>query len=201
MQLSVKGKQIDVGDALRQHVQTRLKEIVGKYFSGGTLEASVTFSREAHLFRADITVHAKRGIMLQSNASASEPYPAFDMAADRMAKRLLRYKDRLKKHHQEAPSENALMAQAFVLNPEEEDARAGAGDNPVIVAEMMTPIETLTVGEAVMRLDLGDMPALLFRNRGHGEFNMIYRRQDGHIGWVDPSHKADAKPASSRPRR
>jgi ribosomal subunit interface protein len=198
MQLSVKGKQIDVGDALRQHVETRLTDIIGKYF-GSTLDATVTFSREAHLFRADVTVHAGRNILLQSNASASEPYPAFDMAADRMAKRLHRYKERLKKHHQESPAEAATMAPSFVLNPEE-DMQEQTGDNPVIVAEMTTPIETLTVGEAVMRLDLGDMPALMFHSRAHGGLNMIYRRPDGHIGWVDPVQSIAAAPAKAKAR-
>lgn len=191
MQLSVKGKQIDVGDALRQHVETQLGEIVGKFFGDG-LEAQVTFSREAHLFRADITVHAGRGITLQSNGSAAEPYPAFDQAAERVAERLRRYKNRLKKHHQEHRAEDALIAQAFVLNPEQDEAADAAGDNPVVVAEMTTPIDTLTVSEAVMRLDLGDLPALLFRNRAHGQLNMVYRRADGHIGWVDPSQAAKA---------
>lgn len=190
MQLSVKGKQIDVGDALRQHVEEQLGEIVGKYF-GDTLEAIVTFSREAHLFRADITVHASRGIILQSNASASEPYPAFDMAAERMGERLRRHKNRLKKHHQDAQPLDATVAQAFVLNAQQEDAVDGA-DNPVVVAEMTTPIEMLTVSEAVMKLDLGDLPALMFRNRAHGKLNMIYRRADGHIGWVDPSQGSKA---------
>lgn len=184
MQLSVKGKQIDVGDALRQHVETQLGDIVGKFF-GDTLEASVTFSREAHLFRADITVHAGRGITLQSNASAVEPYPAFDQAAERMAERLRRHKNRLKRHHQEAPSSDSVVAQSFVLNAEQQDASDTGADNPVVVAEMTTPIEMLTVSEAVMRLDLGELPALMFRNRAHGKLNMIYRRMDGHIGWVD----------------
>jgi ribosomal subunit interface protein len=198
MQLSVKGKQIDVGDALRQHVETQLTDIVGKYF-GSSLDASVTFSREAHLFRADITVHAGRNILLQSNASASEPYPAFDMAAGRIAKRLNRYKDRLRKHHQEGIPEEALMAPSFVLNPEEDTTTTeNANDNPVVVAEMTTPIETLTVGEAVMRLDLGDLPALMFRSRAHGGFNMIYRRPDGHIGWIDPSQTMAGSPAKAR---
>src|ERR1700733_247176 len=101
MQLSVKGKQLDVGEALRTHVETQLKEITGKYFSD-SLDAQVTFSREAHLFRADIAVHAGRGILLQANASAAEPYPAFDMAAQRIAGRLRRYKNKIKHHHHEA---------------------------------------------------------------------------------------------------
>jgi ribosomal subunit interface protein len=184
---------------LRQHVQTRLTDVVGKYF-GNTLDATVTFSREAHLFRADITVHAGRNIILQGNAVASEPYPAFDMAADRIAKRLNRYKERLKKHHKESSAEEAIMAPAFVLNADEEIAQEASGDNPVVVAEMTTPIEMLTVGEAVMRLDLGDLPALMFRSRAHGGLNMIYRRPDGHIGWVDPVQNMAAAPAKSKAR-
>ena len=199
MQLSVKGKQIDVGEALREHVQARLTDIVGKYF-GGSLDASVTFSREAHLFLSDITVHAGRNIILQSTASANEPYPAFDLAADRIAKRLGRYKERLRKHHQESVAVESVMASSFVLNPEEESAQGESGDNPVVVAEMTTPIETLTVGEAVMRLDLGDLPALMFHSRAHGGLNMIYRRPDGHIGWVDPTQNVAAQTAKTKAR-
>jgi ribosomal subunit interface protein len=190
MQLSVKGKQIDVGDALRQHVETQLKDIIGKYFNG-SLDAHVTFSREAHLFRADITVHAGRGIVLQSNATANEPYPAFDQAAARIASRLRRYKKKIVHlHHENHRQEVAMVASSIVLHGEEHDREEETHDNPVVVAEMTTPIEVLTVGEAVMRLDLGDLPALMFRNRGHGGLNMIYRRPDGHIGWVDPASNA-----------
>lgn len=191
MQLSVKGKQIDVGDALRQHVDEQLTELVGKFF-GDSLDAQVTFSREAHLFQADITVHAGRGITLQSNGSAAEPYPAFDQAAQRIAERLRRHKNRLKKHHQESKAEDSVVAQSFVLNAQQDDASDTGSDNPVVVAEMTTPIEMLTVSEAVMKLDLGEMPALMFRNRAHGKLNMIYRRADGNIGWVDPSQSLKA---------
>jgi ribosomal subunit interface protein len=192
MQLSVKGKQIDVGDSLRVHVETQLKDVIGKYFNT-PLDAQVTFSREAHLFRADIAVHAGRGITLQSNASASEPYPAFDMAAERIASRLRRHKNRIKKHDHETGRAAALIvANSFVLHGEDNHADE-ANDNPLVVAEMTTPIELLTVSEAVMRLDLGDMPALMFVNRAHGGLNMIYRRPDGHIGWVDPTEAAAKK--------
>ncbi|MFY9286863.1 MAG: ribosome-associated translation inhibitor RaiA, partial [Alphaproteobacteria bacterium] len=180
--------------ALRKHVEAQLKDITGKYFSE-SLDAQVTFSREAHLFRADITVHAGRGIVLQSNASANEPYPAFDMAAQRIAGRLRRYKNKIKHHHQETPrKDEALIANAFVLHGEEHDREEEANDNPVVVAEMTTPIESLTVSEAVMRLDLGDLPALMFRNSANGGLNMIYRRTDGHIGWVDPNNEAAVQP-------
>jgi len=190
MQLSVKGKQIDVGDALRKHVESQLKDITGKYFSD-TLDAHVTFSREAHMFRADIAVHAARGILLQSNGSAAEPYPAFDQAAGRIAERLRRHKNKLKHHnHANIRQEEAFLANSFVLKGDEHEEEVGA--NPVIVAEMTTPIETLTVSEAVMRLDLGDLPALLFKSRAHGGFNMIYRRPDGNIGWIDPANATAA---------
>ncbi len=195
MQLSVKGKQIDVGDALREHVSSNLPEVVGKYF-GGSIDANVTFSREAHMFRADITVHVGRGMTLQSNASASEPYPAFDLAAERLSERLRRQKTRIKNHHKDnrQEQEEAWLAQSFVLPPDggESEPSEGGDNNPVIVAETTTNIENLTVSEAVMRLDLGDLPALMFRNRGHGGLNMIYRRPDGHIGWVDPAASAQA---------
>jgi len=188
MQLSVKGKQIDVGEALRGHVEAQLKDIIGKYFSDG-IDAQVAFSREAHMFRADITVHAARGIVLQSNAMANEPYPAFDLAADHIKKRLRRYKNKIKHHHHETGnrSEAEMIANAFVLHGGEAEREEEANDNPVVVAEMTTPIDILTVSEAVMRLDLADLPALMFRNRAHGGLNMIYRRSDGHIGWVDPT--------------
>ena len=193
MQLSVKGKQIDVGEALRSHVEAQLKDIIGKYFSD-SLDAHVTFSREAHLFRADIAVHAGRGILLQSNATAAEPYPAFDVAAGRIAHRLRRYKSKLKDHHHATTKqEEAFVANSFVLQGDGEEEAAA---NPVVVAEMTTPIETLTVSEAVMRLDLGDLPALMFKSRAHGGFNMIYRRPDGNIGWIDPANNGAAKTAT-----
>lgn len=187
MKLSVKGKQIDVGDALRQHVEEKLGDIVGKFFSH-SLDANVTFSREGHMFRADIMVHAGRGITLQSNSTAAEPYPAFDQAAERVAERLRRHKNRLKRHHQEPASIEAIQAQSFILNAKQEDSAEKEGkDNPLVIAEMKTTIELLTVSEAVMRLDLGELPALMFRDRTSNELNMIYRRADGNIGWVDPA--------------
>ncbi len=195
MKLSVKGKQIDIGDAFRSHIETQLKEAVGKYFGDISSEASVALSREAHLFCADITVHPARGLTLQSSATAAEPYPAFDAALARLAGRLRRHKTKLKEHHNEGAREKAeaLIANSFVLHGDHEEE---VNDNPAVVAEMTTPVETLTVGQAVMRLDLGDLPALMFRNSGHGGLNMIYRRADGHIGWVDPAANAALRKAN-----
>ncbi|CAK0767524.1 Ribosome hibernation promoting factor [Azospirillaceae bacterium] len=197
MHLTVKGKQLDVGDALRSHVADTLQNAVAKYF-GHSIEANVVFSREAHLFRADISVHAGRGIMVQSIGEDQDAYVAFDAACDKIAKRLRRYKRRLRDHHASAEvavlrSAEQLHARHTIIEAEAEDHhdehahdQAPAGHQPVIIAEMTTHIEVLTVGEAVMRMELADLPALMFRNRSHLGLNMVYRRADGNIGWVDP---------------
>jgi ribosomal subunit interface protein len=196
MNIQVKGKQIDVGDSLRQHVQQHLQEVVSKYFNT-PLDATVVFSKEAHMFRADISVHAARGILLQSNFAANDPYPAFDEAAGRIAKRLSRHKKRLldMHHHQndKHAALEAMVARKYVLNPEEDGGAANESHTALIVAETTTRIENLTVSEAVMMLDFAELPALLFNNRTHGNLNMVYRRADGHIGWVDPSNAAPKK--------
>jgi ribosomal subunit interface protein len=192
MQLTVTGKQIDVGEALRQHVAAALNAIVEKYFSRA-LEAHVTVSREAHLLRADISVHVHRDLVVQGHGQAGDAYSAFDQAADRIAKRIRRHKRRLRDHHGrprdgEGTSE-PLSARSFILrghDDEDEAAEAAAGDQPVIVAEMTCDIPQLSVGEAVMRMDLADLPSFIFRNRAHGGLNVVYRRSDGNIGWVDP---------------
>ncbi|MEI7606747.1 MAG: ribosome-associated translation inhibitor RaiA [Rhodospirillaceae bacterium] len=196
MHLSVKGKQLDVGDALRSHVAENLNAVVGKYF-GRPIEANVVFSRDAHLFKADISVHVGRGILVQTIGEADEPYPAFDTACDKIAKRLRRYKERLKNHHTSAEgAPEPVQAKKYILQAEPEDhhdghhdghaAAAADGHKPVVIAEMTTPIETLTTGEAVMRMELADLPAMMFRNSAHGGLNMVYRRADGNVGWVDP---------------
>ncbi|MGH6883584.1 ribosome hibernation-promoting factor, HPF/YfiA family [Hypericibacter sp.] len=189
MQLTVTGKQIDVGDALRQHVADSLESILEKYF-GQAIDASVVFSREAHLLSVQVTIHIGRGIMLASEAKAEQPYPAFDEAAVRLSTRLRRYKTRLRDHHR--AEIKAERASQYVVAPGSDEAAAGdaeavPGDGgPLIVAEMATDVPTLTVSEAVMRLDLASQSAMMFRNRAHGGLNMVYRRADGNFGWVDP---------------
>ena len=186
MQLSVKGKQLDVGDALRTHIGDSLLRILEKYF-GDAIEVGVTLTRDGHLYRAQVAAHVGRGIQLQAQGEADEPYPAFDNAADHLAKRLRRYKRRLRDHHNEAAAETEVMlAQQYVLAGEEGDNAQAADGAPVVIAEMTTGIPSLTVSQAVMRMDLADLPALLFRNSSHSGLNMVYRRPDGNIGWVDP---------------
>ncbi len=203
MQLSVQGKQLDVGGALRTHIDDSLRRTLDKYF-GDALEVKVTLTRDAHLYRAAIAAHVGRGIHLEANGEAGEPYPAFDSACDHLSKRLRRHKRRLRQHHKESAAElEILTAQQYILadgpeadGPEadggdfEDDAAgAEAGENgqPVIVAEMATQIMSLTVSNAVMHMDLANLPAYLFRNSAHGGLNMIYRRNDGNIGWIDPN--------------
>lgn len=194
MNLTVKGKQLDVGDALRTHCAERLDSVVSKYF-GDAIEASLVLSKEAHLFRADLSMHVGRNIQMNATNEADDPYVACDGAVDRLAKRLRRYKRRLRDHHREEAAAPAIAAQSYVLQAdtaeEDETAETEANDQPIVVAEMTTPVETLTVSQAVMRLDLAELPALMFRNPAHGGLNMVYRRPDGNVGWVDPRGTRD----------
>lgn len=193
MQCTVTGKQVDIGSALRSHVEKSLLSTVTKYFDRA-MEANVVFSRNAHNFHTDISVHVGRGILLQGKAEADDPYAAFNSAADHIAKRLRRYKRRLRDHHKSVDrSEETLAAQQYILANESEAAESDAEDaaDHVVVAEMTTDIPVLTVSEAVMRLNLADLPAMMFRNEAHGGLNMIYRRPDGNIGWVDPRGTRD----------
>jgi ribosomal subunit interface protein len=185
MQISVQGKQLDIGDALRERIETEVAEIATKYFSD-PIEATVTMSKGGGQFSADLVVHIGKGITVQSEAKAADAHAAFDGAAERMGKRLRRYKRRLRDHHR-GHSPETIAAQQYVLSVEAEEAEEPEGWSPVVVAEMETAVDTLTVGEAVMRLDLSGLPAMMFRNRGHGGINMIYRRPDGNVGWVDPA--------------
>jgi ribosomal subunit interface protein len=186
MNLTVKGKHLDVGDALRSYVREQLSALTEKYFSN-PIDATVLFSHEAHLYRADISVHVGRGILLQASADATDIYPAFEAAAEKTGKRLRRYKRRLRDHHMSEMRVEESPARQYVIDPEPSlDDDEDIGAEPVIIAEMDTTIETMSVAEAVMRMDLAELPAILFRSGAHGGLNMIYRRADGHVGWVDP---------------
>lgn len=188
MQLSVKGKQLDIGDALRAHVTTSLERILGKYF-GSAIDARVTLAREGHRYRATVSAHVGRHINLEAHGEADHPHAAFDAAAERLSTRLRRHKRRLRDHRKDGSAEiETQPAQQYILSgqaaAEPEDAESA--DKPVVIAEMAAEIPRLTVSEAVMRLDLADSQAMMFRNSAHGGLNMIYRRPDGNIGWIDP---------------
>ena len=197
MQLSIKGKQIDVGDSLKAHALSSLENTDEKYFDDA-LEGAVNFSREGPSFRADISVHIGHNILVQSHSLAADPYAAFGSAGERVATQLRRYKRRLRNHHKDRVAEEGVAAQQYILAAEsEEEPESDKGDaDPVIIAEMTTKVESLTVGVAVMRMDLADLSALLFRSSTHGGFNMVYRRSDGNIGWVDPQSGAPSETAA-----
>jgi ribosomal subunit interface protein len=198
MHITVKGKQIEVGEALRGHVESALTAAVGKYFSN-PLESQIVFTREAHLFRADISVHVGRGILIQGQAAAADAYVAGDQAVEHVAKQLRRQKRRLRDHH---PHHKGADVAAATALPDDvvDGVETVAPGQPMVIAEMGVEVPTLSVGEAVTRLDQGDRPALLFRHAGHGGLNLVYRRPDGNIGWIDPQGNG-AAPGRATPGR
>lgn len=185
MQLNITGKQIDIGSALRRHVETRMAQAVTKYFDR-TVDGAVTFVRDGFEYRADCALHLASGLHLHAQGRSSDIYASFDAAADRMEKRLRRYKSRLRDHHGGARGEIPTSAASERIASEDLDGAEPAPLNPVVVSESTLQLRTLTVGEAVMQLDLTDKPAVVFRNSAHGEINVVYRRADGNIGWIDP---------------
>lgn len=192
MQLTVQGKQIDVGDALREHVTGKLEEINSKYFNHAT-DATVTFSKEGHgrgLIKVSIHIRVGKNIMVIADNAEADSYASFDGAAEKVAKQLRRYKKKLRDHHDRTAAlteVDTLKARDYTIaESADEDDAVPEGDDPVVVAEMTTDIQTMSVSDAVMRMDLCGQPALLFRNAKHKGLNMVYRRPDGNIGWIDP---------------
>lgn len=192
MNITVSGKGLDIGQALPTRVQDKLLPIVTKYFDN-PIEMTVIFSRENdHYFRCDVSVQTERGEILRGEAKAGNIDLALDAAADTTEKRLRRYKSKIRDHHRKSAGRDVERGQKYILaatHPGDggEDADLAAEpEAPAIIAEMNFIIETLSVADAVMRMELGDQPALLFRNAGHGELNMIFRRPDGNISWIDP---------------
>lgn len=189
MHIQVNGKQIDVGAALTEHVETSLTAAVGKYFDR-PVDATVTFSKDRHNFRCESSVHLPTGLVAQSTGLASNVYAAFDQGVEKVEKQIRRYKRRLKDHHQKRkmPVE-AVEAPAYVLEAAnfQQEADEPESLQPVIVAEMTAAIQSLSVGEAVMQMELADRAFLMFRNDGSGRVNLVFRRDDGNVGWIDPA--------------
>ncbi len=186
MDISIKGRNLNVGEALRGHVEDHLSNAVTKYFMRA-LDANVVFSREGRQLRADISVHpGPRGMVVQGGSQSNDLYAAFDGALERIAKQLRRYKRRLADHHK-GHIEETLPALQYVIEPDHEDEEVDPDGQPAIIAEMPAEIATLSVSEAVMRMDLADLPVVMFRNSASSRLNVVYRRGDGNIGWIDPS--------------
>ncbi|WP_114911896.1 ribosome hibernation-promoting factor, HPF/YfiA family [Acidibrevibacterium fodinaquatile] len=193
MEITVSGKQVELSDALRLRVSEQLGTIVGKYFDRA-LEAHVTFGRARSFFTCDINLHAGRGLLLRAEGEAADAHAAFDDAAEHIAKRLRRYRRRVNEHARDlANRARPEAARRYVLREEEEMEGNGEASDAVsgayatVIAETPAEINLLSVGEAVMRMDLEDQPVLMFRNSASGELNVVYRREDGHVGWIDPT--------------
>lgn len=191
MRYQISGKQIDIGDALQAHVQNQMGNIVEKYAERPT-DAQVIFSRNAHEFVCEATVHLSTGLSAQAKAHATEIYAAFDACSEKMEKQLRRYKRRLKDHHKERSEPVELSGAASYILASGEDAYDSEPDTlqPMIIAEMETKIPSLSVGEAVMQMEIAGAPVLVFRNEGTNGVNVVYRREDGNIGWIDPRNAA-----------
>lgn len=186
MKVQVNGKQISVGDSLSEYVSGRLMNGVAKYFEH-SIDAHVTFSRESRMYRCDCAVHIGQGMNLQSQADAEDIHASFEKAMARIDKQLRRYKRRLAKYHsnRKAKALKESAVQSFVLAADEDGNDESDDFQPIIIAETSITIPTLTVGEAVMRLDLEEAPALLFHSSANGGLNLVYHRPDGNVGWVD----------------
>ena len=189
MQVIVQAQQLDIGDALRGYVEEKLMNTCEHFFNH-SIQGNVHFAPEANGFRSDITLSVGNGILLKASANNHDPYIVFDQANGKLLKQLKKYKERLKDHHQKLVSKGDIElgspANEYTLQQSEEEAHGEGGDSPVVLAELPTKVMTLSVADAVMRMDLADLPALLFKNPGNGHINMVYRRKDGQIGWVDP---------------
>ena len=192
MSLRISGKNLDVGDTFRGHVQSRIGDAVAKYFDGG-FTGHVTLEREGSGFRSDCAIHLDTGIVLQAEGRAHDAHMSFDRAAERIEKRLRRYKRRLKEHHPQRRGET-MPATSYIIAAPDEEAEIDLDYNPTIIAEEPTGLETMTVSAAVMAMDLADVPVVVFRHAGHGGVNVVYRRTDGHIGWIDPALKTKGEP-------
>lgn len=188
MRYKISGHQIEIGAALQTHVEDQLGAVTEKY-AGRPTDANVVFSKSGSEFVCEATVHLSTGLTCAAKASAHEIYAAFDSACEKMDKQLRRNKRRLKDHHRnrERPVEIS-GGSSYILAGTEPDDKNDQEESlqPIIVAEMETQIPSLSVGEAVMQMELAGAPLLVFRNEGEDRVNVVYRREDGNVGWIDP---------------
>ena len=191
MSFRVSGKNIDIGEALRSRINERIAEATAKYFDGG-FSGHVTVGKEGFGFRTECMIHLDSGIVLEAEAMAADAYASADQVAARIEKRLRRYKRRLKNHQGAAPNgappdQRIIQAPSYIIAaPAHDDDDDLTGFDPVIIAESTTALKRLSVSDAVMELDLTGAAVVVFRHAGHGRVNLVYRRGDGHIGWIDP---------------
>ncbi|MBI1359304.1 MAG: ribosome-associated translation inhibitor RaiA [Alphaproteobacteria bacterium] len=189
MDVQIAGKKIEIGAAMQERISLGLEERVSKYFDR-TGEAFVTVSKPGWAFCVDCSIHLPSGVTLQAHGEGEDPYAALEQLLDKIEKRVRRYKSRLRNHRAKDPLPAEIGTERIILvspTGEDDEDDSGVGDAPAIVAESDTSIRTMTVSMAVMQLELAESPALMFRNAAHGGLNMVFRRADGNVGWVDPS--------------
>ena len=188
MSVRVSGKHMEIGDSFRQRIENHIGEAVNKYFDGG-YSSQVTVQKAGSRFSADCKVHLDTGIVLHAAGEANDPQASFDAAAARIEKRLRRYKRRLKDHHAGSQSNGYAEVAYTVMDAVPDEAEEVPEDfAPTIVAESKKQLKTMTVATAVMALDMTDEPVFLFRSPGDEKLNIVYRRHDGNIGWIDSTN-------------
>ncbi|WP_173934461.1 ribosome-associated translation inhibitor RaiA [Chelativorans sp. Marseille-P2723] len=186
MSLRISGKHMDIGDAFRSRIDGRIRDAIAKYFDGG-FSGRVTVEKTRGRFSADCSLHLDTGAVLQAAGEAHDAQLAFDAAAERIEKRLRRYKRKLKSHAPVQNTDGAGEIAYRVMAHSNEDEEVPEDFAPAVVAETRMPLRAMSVASAVIELDMKDSPVFVFRNAGSNEVNIVYRRPDGNIGWIDPS--------------
>ena len=189
MTLRVSGKNLDIGESLRQHVLTKVDGMVARYFTG-TVSGHVVIAREGSGYRSDCTLRLSSGVSLHAEGHAHEPYPCFEQAADKIEARLRRYKQRIKVRSSGpdaiAETQSPGTFTKYVVEAPSDEEEPSEGFKPVVVAESTEKLKSMSVASAVAELDLTGAPVVVFSHAGSGRVNVVYRRRDGAIGWVDP---------------
>ncbi|MBU1212649.1 MAG: ribosome-associated translation inhibitor RaiA [Alphaproteobacteria bacterium] len=192
MTLQVTGKNVDAGDAYKTYVLDKISTVLEKYI-GPEIGGHVRLEKERSIFRTDCSIRLRTGLLVEAHGTGGDAYSSADAAVERLEKRVRRYKRRLKDHHHGRQNGAALPAEltardyVLQLTDDENEDHAKNDHHPIVIAETERGIRELTVGEAVMHLDLGESPFLIFRNAGNGGINVVYRRPDGNVGWLDPA--------------
>jgi ribosomal subunit interface protein len=200
MTIQVTGKNLDVGEALRSYVQDRVAQTMEK-FIGRSTTGHVRIEKEHGEFKTNCSIHLWQGMSLEAHGAAPDAYQSADRACDRLEKRVRRYKRRLKRHGGGETPRKQTPATDYVIKASEEHEERDE-DNPVIIAEAESPVHEMAVSDAVMQMDLSDRSFVVFRNASHGEINVVYRRDDGNIGWIDPAAPSQSRgDAAAVPKR
>jgi ribosomal subunit interface protein len=188
MTIQVTGKNLDVGMALRGYVQERITHTVEKYI-GRQPAGHVRIEKEHGEFRTNCTIHLWQGMSLEAHGAAPDAYQSADRACERLEKRVRRYTRKVKRHGGLQTTRKETQARDYILQSPLEGQEESDEDNPIVIAEVETVVHEMTVSDAVMQMDLSDRAFVVFRNASHGEINVVYRRDDGNIGWIDPAVK------------